>query len=376
MSKPKILIASLLKPLRDPRAFYRLGISLRETNKYKINIIGFSIKKESGDKNFKFTGLSLKNRKGFSRIFAAFVFFKTYRKERPELTIFCTWEFIPFALLGKWFYGGKLVYDVQENYAKNIAYNLTLHGTKKTLAKFVVNSIENLSQPFIDHYIFSEHCYIKEKPDFKPFTVLENKFQGPIGRQIRKEKLQFPKFRFLISGTITEVYGVREAINWFKELQKIYPDTNLHVIGHCPLPSFEKVLFKLTEDSENILLELSENPVPYPHILEAYRHADVVLMPYFQLPSIREKIPSKLYECLALRFPFIFSKNPQWESIAESYNAGIAIDFLEKGMEVAIMQKLLNSDWYDKAVPEEALWVNKEEAIFQDLVAKLLSSKP
>ena len=46
MSQTQIVIASVLKPLKDPRLYYRFAISMRETNKYLINIIGFSLKKE------------------------------------------------------------------------------------------------------------------------------------------------------------------------------------------------------------------------------------------------------------------------------------------------------------------------------------------
>lgn len=375
MSKPKILIASLLKPLKDPRAFYRLGISLRETNKYRINIIGFSIKKEFGDENLKFTSLQVKNRIGFSRIFSAYAFFRIYQNERPALSIICTWELIPFAVFGKWLYGGKLIYDVQENYVQNINFNRTMQGFKKVFAKFMISTVEQLAKYSIDHYLFSEQCYINEKPAFKPFTVLENKFHAEKTLSIRKKKLNYPGLHFLISGTITEVYGIMEALQWFLKFQKKYPETSLHIIGHCPLPGFGLALRKEAERAANVTLELEDSPLAYPRILAAYAKADLVLMPYMQLLSIREKIPSKLYECLAMGVPFLHRPNPLWASIVEKYQAGLAVDFSKSDHAEEFMSRLLSTIFYNSAFPDEAFWVQKEKTQLQDLVDSLLGRK-
>lgn len=371
-----ILIASTLKPLKDPRAYYRFGLSLRETNKYQINIIGFSTKKEADEKNIKFHPLFLEKRKGFSRIFAGYNFFKVYKKERPRLSILCAWELIPFAILCKMFYGGKLVYDVQENYALNISYNRTLTGIKKWFAKNLVLLMEYSGKHFIDHYIFSEQCYKYEKTALKPYSVLENKYFGSVPKNIPSKKLQLPKVRFLISGTITEVFGIKEALQWFLELQQSFPEISLHIIGHCPLPGFGKMLSEMAKENKGIHLQISSQPVRYELILEAYGATDLVLLPYHQIPSISPKIPSKLYECLALGKPFLYSPNLLWKSFAEKYQAGLEVDFSVKGMAVDTVQSLVSVNFYNKDFPSEAFWVQKESAELQDLVSSLLELKP
>lgn len=371
-----ILIASVLKPLKDPRAYYRFGLSLRETNKYQINIIGFSTKNEADEKNIKFHPLFLEKRKGFARIFAGYIFFKVYKKERPSLSILCTWELIPSAILCKMLFGGKLIYDVQENYALNISYNRTLKGIKKWFAKNLVLLIEYSAKHFIDHYIFSEQCYKHEKPAFKPCFVLENKYYGPVPNNIPSKKLHLPNLRFLISGTITEVYGIKEALQWFLELQQSLPEISLHIIGHCPLPDFGKMLSVLAKENNGILLQISSQPVPYEQILEAYAEADLVLLPYHQIPSISPKIPSKFFECLALVKPFLYSPNLLWKSFAEKYQAGLEVDFSAKSQAAFTMQSLLSMNFYTKDFPYEAYWVQKEGVQLQNLVSSLLDPKP
>src|SRR5690606_24420162 len=141
------------------------------------------------------------------------------------------------------------------------------------------------------------------------YTVLENKYAGP-PPAVRKPLSPHPEF--IISGTITPVYGIEKAIYWFLALQKHYPQARLHIVGHVPLYDFQKKLEQLTAISANIRLNISPNPISYNIILEAVQQADVVLMPYETLDSIRHKVPSKLYEGIALHKPILISKNPSW----------------------------------------------------------------
>lgn len=376
MVKPSILIASLLKPLKDSRAYYRLGLSLRETNKYRINIIGFSTKKEADEENIKFLPLFLKNRLSAERWKAVWNFFQVYKKERPDLTLICTWEYLPFAILVKMLYGGKLVYDVQENYALNIQHNQTLKGIRKQLAKGLILFFEAVGKPGIEYYLFSEQCYKHEKQRFEPYLVLENKFSGAlIEKPIGPKKLPNTAINFLISGTITEVYGIQEAMDWFLNLQKSFPEISLHIIGHCPLQEFEKMLMEMADGNKGIRLDISHLPIPYAQILESYVSADVVLLPYRQIPSISPKIPSKLYECLALGIPFLHSPNALWHSFAEKYQAGFEVDFTINDQGNEIMARLQSTEFYNKAFPYEAFWAHKEKAQLQDLVNLLINFK-
>ncbi|RZS97548.1 glycosyltransferase [Cecembia calidifontis] len=371
-----ILIASVLKPLKDPRAYYRFGLSLRETNKYQINIIGFSTKKEADEKNIKFHPLFLEKRQAFSRIFASLVFYRIYKKERPKLSIICTWELIPSAILCTMLFGGKLVYDVQENYALNISYNRTLKGIKKWFAKNLILLTEYFGKFLIDHYIFSEQCYKHEKKAFKPYFVLENKYFGAVPKNIPSKKLHLPNLRFLISGTITEVYGIKEAMQWFLELRQSFPEISLHIIGHCPIPDFAKILSEMAKENKGIHLQISGQPVPYEQIMEAYAAADVVLLPYHQIPSISPKIPSKLFESLALGKPFFYSPNLLWKSFAEKYQAGLEVDFSAKSLAAETLHSLLSMNFYSKDFPYEAFWIQKERLQLQNLVSSLLEAQP
>lgn len=370
MSQKKIIIASVLKPLKDTRAYYRFGLSLRETNKYQINIIGFSSKKDLDEKNIKFYPIFFKKENHFSRYLSGWRLLRHIRKTKPSIMVICTWELLPAALIGKMIWGGKLLYDVQENTVSNIQYNRTMPAWKKPFAKCLVSCIESAAKPFISFFLLAEQCYVRELPSFSPFLVLENKYFGNFAAERHPVKLDKKQLNFLISGTLTEVYGILDAINWFKAIQETYPGFNLRIIGHCPLPSFKQQVLKACKGKENIDFHISDTPIAYTEILEAYSKSDVILMPYHQIPSIQDKIPSKLYESLAMGKPFLFSPNPKWKELVKKYGIGMEMDFRDLDSASSNLGRFLENSHFSILPGEEVLWKSDEKK-FLDLIEKL-----
>ncbi|MCH7399224.1 glycosyltransferase [Belliella sp. DSM 107340] len=372
MNKPKIAIASILKPLHDARSFYRLGLSLRETNKYHLNIIGFSLKNVPSEEDIDFFTLFDSNRDNPRRLFVSINFISILKKIKPEVLIITTYELLPAAVLMKFFLKYRLVYDVQENYELNIKENKTISGWKKWLAISWVRTVQNISKPFIDKCIFAEACYQEEMPTIKNFVVLENKFFGKI------KKIQTVKFdtdqplEFLISGTLTKVYGIVDAMLWFGELVKNKPTYKLKIIGHVTIAEYGKRIEEIASKIPQIRLEISPSPIDYKEILRSYNECDIVLLPYHQLPSIHPKIPSKLYESLAMGKPFIFSPNMNWERITNRYGAGLSVNFFEPEYAKVEIEKILKKEFYTHGMDKFPYWKSKEEEKLKELLTYLL----
>jgi glycosyltransferase involved in cell wall biosynthesis len=371
MSTNKIIIASVLKPLKDARAYYRFGLSLRETNKYQINIIGFSLKKEVDEKNISFYSIFSEKRNHFSRYLSGWRLIRHIKKIKPKISIICSWELLPAAVIGKIIFGGKLIYDVQENTIANIRHNRTMPTWKKPLAKCLVAFTETWTKPFISYFLFAEHCYLHELPSFTPNLILENKYYGDFVSKRKAIQLSKEQINFLISGTLTEVYGIMDAINWFKAIQETYPGFNLRIIGHCPLPSFKQEIIKASEGRKNIDLLISDTPIAYSDIQEAYTKSDVILMPYHQIPSIQDKIPSKLYESLAMGKPCLFNPNSNWNSLVKKYGAGMEMEFRDPDSAAANLSRFLESSHFRTLPGDEVLWKSDEKK-FLDLIEKLM----
>ncbi|MDN3670745.1 glycosyltransferase [Echinicola jeungdonensis] len=365
MKKAKVVIASVLKPVTDTRAFYKLAISLRETNKYQINIIGFLRKNPPKLSNIEFTAIFGRHRLHPLRLLAPFIFFLKLKNYKPDLVIVTTYELLWPSILAKVLFGNKLIYDLQENYSKNVNFHQTLPILFRRLVVKGIQIMEKSSQPYVDHYFFAEECYIKEFPQIKNWTLLENKYQGkpvqsaPISLA-RKESLQF-----LISGTLTPAYGIENAFYWFKELAKENPSYQLHVIGHVPLKDFKNELEKLGQNHNQIHLRLAQRPVPYPDIKKQLLNADILLLPYLQSPAIMPKIPTKLYEALALNIPVLTTKNPRWEKLLDRYKAGIGIDFSNPKNAKNDLDRLINQPLYTHLPGKEVTWASEEEKLIQ-----------
>ncbi len=54
MEQPKLVIASVLKPVTDTRMYEKIGRSIGQTKKYEVNIIGFYRKNLPVELNIKF----------------------------------------------------------------------------------------------------------------------------------------------------------------------------------------------------------------------------------------------------------------------------------------------------------------------------------
>ncbi len=225
MKKAKVAIASVLKPVTDVRAFHKLAISLRETNKYHINIIGFSKKKPPSIPNIRFTTLFDQQRLHWSRILVPIRFLKAIFDYRPDVLVITTFELLLPGVLAKMILRYKLVYDLQENYSQNVRLNKTMPKWSSLVLGAAIKWIERCCHPLMDHYLMAEQCYQQEFPYIKNRTVLENKYMDSVqqGSPIELDKKRH--FHFLISGTITPIYGVEEAVYWLNEIQKKYQGT-------------------------------------------------------------------------------------------------------------------------------------------------------
>ncbi|MBT0810171.1 hypothetical protein KIH41_02605 [Litoribacter ruber] len=267
-----------------------------------------------------------------------------------------TYELLPAAVYLKKKLGFKLVYDVQENYSLNIKFNQTLPNWLGRLLSRAVSYIEKRAFKYVDHFLLAERCYQKELDLRDAFTILENKTTL---KPIQVSPFQLSPNRpltFVISGTLTPIYGVEEAVNWFILLNKEAPHFNLSIVGHVPMQSFRRRLLELVEGHPHIHHELSSTPLPYPQITKTVSMADLVLMPYQQIASIRYKIPTKLYESLALSKPIIHAPNPLWKDITAPYSAALELDFLTPPTNTDFLSNLHTHAFYKISPSTEVTW--------------------
>jgi glycosyltransferase involved in cell wall biosynthesis len=367
--KVSVLIASTLKPIFDVRAFGKLALSLGETNKYRLFIIGFSPKRPDSVPGFQFFSSMRHFDSRMDRLLAQGRFLFGLLEIRPKILICCTYELLPIASLLKPLLGYKIIYDVQENYLANLGLNPTLSSNQKAKASKLIRKAESVNG--IDLFILAEKCYKDEMPEKHPCLILENKFHGKIKKTGPKSFEGKNKIRFSITGTITPAYGIWDAVCWFEEILKKYPEAELEIIGHCPLDSFQKQLLEAAKVIPNLRLRIGRNPIGHSELIEVIAKADFALLPYQNQEGIRNKMPTKLFECAALGVPVLISPNVKWKGFLSEFGGGYSMDFLDLTHAVDNLNAALSQTFFTSTPSENILW-KTERSDFQQAVQNLL----
>jgi len=319
----KIVIASTLKPVIDPRAYEKIGKSLVKTGNYEINIIGSY---PSTDQTT--SGITLypckSNRSNFiQRLMLPWKIFKIIIQIKPDLLIVSTHELLFIAVFYKLIYRNILFYDISENYYFNLLYQNNYPWGGRHLLAIYVRVKELILSYFINHFLLAEKCY-KDELSFvgKRYTVLENKYK-PVDTTVNKPTQN--KVEFFLSGTISKEYGVFDAVSFIKQFDS--EEYKLIIIGHCPNNSTYRKIVTESKNINNIELIISSQPIPQSDIINKIGTRTIGLLPYQANKSTINKVPTKLYEYIGLGIPVLVSHNPKWADIIEKHSAGLSIDF-------------------------------------------------
>ncbi len=324
--KKKVLLASVLKPLDDPRMAGKFAASL--AGSFEAVLLG-----QPGQVPDGCIAVAVKpfGRLSWRRFAFPFRFLLTLMGLRPSLAVVHAVELLPFAALYCLLSGCKLVYDVQENYMGNIlAQGVYGRWLRWPLAR-AVRLAEWACRPLTAHYILAERCYVAECPFVAgKYTVLENK-------ALRAEGLARPKnawhggpfpplLKLLFCGTVSPHYGIWEAVDLAERLYRAGTALELAVVGKAGA-ALRKRLEARAKQLTFLTLDVREEAVPHRQVLAAMHLADLVLLPYPPNPSTWQCIPTKMFECLAYGLPMLVQQNPLWDQLCAGHSAAVFTDF-------------------------------------------------
>jgi hypothetical protein len=364
MSEKVAVIASILKPVNDTRMYEKLGRSIRESNKYRVNIIGFGVKNIPVQQGMAFHTLYQGKRSGVARLLAPLKFLIKLIQLHPNLTIVCTPELLLPAVLYKLIYSTRLWYDVQENYQRNVTFQEAYPAILKPLLRFCLWLVENTTRPFIDVYLLAERCYAQELPFVKgKHVVLENKFISP---DINLKPRENDKIQMIFTGTCSRENGIVEAISMVTSLYQHGCPVKLTIAGQVPNPEMHAFIKTLTEGTEFIDLVGDGSLVSHSTIMELASNANFGLVAHQPNPSNENCIPTKLYEYLGLQLPMILQKHSLWESIVDPYQAAIVIDFNDFNPE-KLWHQLTHNNFYSKNPGKEISWKQEALKLYKEL---------
>jgi hypothetical protein len=367
IKKRRIVLASVLKPVNDIRMFEKLGITLSEL--YEVHIIGFPAR-TNVTKDIYFYPLHVFNRLSLRRLLAPWTILARVCRIRPHIFIITTHELLLPGVLAKWITGCKLIYDVQENYYRNIRYQDGFPLPIRPILAWWVKLKESLLKPFVDHYLLAERAYQAEM-SFPPgrFTIIENKLKKP--PSLPRDHQDKSIIRLLFSGTLSESTGVFTAIALADALHHIDPRIRLTIIGYAPLNLTYERIHDITRDKNFVTLIGGDKLVPHHDVMHAIAAANFGIISYPPNPSTENSIPTKLYEYLGSKLPILLINNATWVNRCAPYPAAVVFDAHQ--LDAKTLLKMMSETVFYRSEPDDVYWQSEADRLLDSGPIKSLT---
>ncbi len=358
------IIASVLKPVDDTRMYEKLGISLQQSNKYDVNIIGFYSKSKHQPKEIRFFPVNRFSRLSISRFLAPIRFFRMVWHLKPQLIIVTTHELILFAVLYKLLRRRcRLAYDVQENYYLNVIHNSGLPGGVRYMIAAWIRTKEIFSKYFFSIYFLAEFIYTKEFSFSKEKQIIVLNKYKEIGHpganaDFFKEK---SALRIILSGTIHETYGIHQSICLAIELSK-YLVIKLLVIGRIANTKLLKHLWGLADHYPWVEIRAATDPIPHHEIIQEIQQSDFGIVSHQPVPSIAGCFPTRIYELMAYQKPILLQNHEPWTTFCTRWDSCIPLNFNDFDA-ASIAKQMLERKFYRYGQPDDIFWESEEKKL-------------
>ncbi len=361
--KKKIAIANTLKPADDVRAYEKIAQSIAKTNKYEVNIIGNLVKKKSGCSEIHFYAHFLEKNAIIKRIMVKKKVLSHLLRINPNVIIITTHELLDIAFILKIFRGSKVIYDVQEDYKKNMLYLSTFPLLIKVFVANAIRLKEKIVSPFIDQFWLAEKVYNNELHfTQKKSLILENYATG-----IKKRRMENEGLALLFSGTISNYSNVLLAVSAYRKTAEKKPNSKLVIIGQYHNEKLAEKLEKFASEDSGIELHISSNPVPHEDIIDRIFASDLGLVTYQENEVNKNKSPTKIYEYSRYGLPYLIQKNTQWASKSKALGGAIPVDYHKLNIDFILNQVSKKEKLFKKKYPESKTWESQESLIFDSL---------
>ncbi len=344
----RVVIASLLNPPLHTRMFYKEALTLQKAG-FQVTVIGLNNTPQKTE--FYQNGVHCIALPYFRRN----NFYARYKRKKeieqlilslnPDVVHLHTPELLPLCPTLKK-NKVKIIYDVHENYHKNIQSARYYAWYLKPFVLTYLNYCETFVKKYVDTVIYAENAY-KNYLNFlenKVFYVL-NAYQPvePAPEFLLTFNSDDYELILLYTGTVAKEWGILNAIEMWKKLQTKYK-TALIITGSGQ--------FKDIPVHKDIYHYPVENYLPYSHIvrtlqeMSTYKHKVLGLMLYEPLPNIIECLPTKWFEFMYHRIPILYTDSPYWNTLNAELNFGLPNTALQT-LSLPLNYYPLSSEVYD-----------------------------
>lgn len=363
IKKRRIVLASVLKPVDDTRMFEKIGMTLAATGEVEVTIIGYPSTKVFNHESILFNSLPSFTRISWTRLLIPWIIFKKINQVKPELIIINTPELLFISILNQIFFGRKVVYDVLENYFRNIRYTAVYPSLLRLPLAVGVRLIELITAPLIHRFLLAEKGYQAELGFAKPYTFLENKLPKSVASGFTRQRTNGYS-NLIFTGTLATTTGVFEAIRLCQKLYQLDSSFSLTIIGYCPVPETLAQIKNEIKGCSYITMIGGDQLVPHSEILRAISQADFGIVIYPTNPSTQSSIPTKLYEYLALKLPVLIRHNEESHQLVTECKGGIILEETPHYPSLSAALKTFN---FAPSPPDSIYWESQSEVLINSL---------
>ncbi|HCM75863.1 MAG TPA: hypothetical protein DIS90_05750 [Cytophagales bacterium] len=317
-----VVFATVLNPVDDTRLYEKMAMSLVPSHDYEIYIIGQAINPIPACAGIQFIPLKPVPRLSMGRWMQSLKIALKLIQLKPELLIVNTHELLIVSVLNRILFGAQIVYDIRENYYRNIRFTEVFPAWLRKPLAWWVRLKEKFTAPLFHHFILAEKSYESELTFLKKrYTVLENKAVLPPGFERKKGS----GFNLLFSGTISKSTGIFEALSLAQSMHELEPRVTLTVAGFCALEGERKEIRTRIKNKPYITLKGFDHALPHSRIMDEIARADFGIIYYPPSPHTLGAYPTKLYEYMACQLPILSWENQTYSHLIKEHGAGLMV---------------------------------------------------
>lgn len=240
-------------------------------------------------------------------LLSSFRMFRAARKQKAVLYHFHDPELLPVGLMLK-LTGKKVIYDVHEDYSKQLLYKYWLESTfLKALIARSFRVFELFSVLFFNRVITATDDIHDRFPARKTVTIRNVPILKTVDEAALPEEKKL-KPVIIYAGALAKIRGVHEII---KAMEYVTHDVELWLMGAWESDAFRQQCEDLDSWSKVRFLGLKK-----PHEVYGYmKIADIGLALLYPIKNYLTSLPVKAFEYLASKTPMIMSDFQYWQEI-------------------------------------------------------------
>lgn len=363
--KPRVVFASVLDRIDDTRMFEKMATTIARHG-YQVYIIAQPSNSIPANANINFIPTKRVKRLSLSRLLLPLKIGLNVFKLKPEILVVNTHELLIVSIVNRILFGGKIVYDIRENYYRNLWHSEAFRPPLKWALAWMVRAKEKLASPLFHHFILAEKSYEDELTFLgKKYTILENKAALPMGYS---RSAKSGPIDLIFTGTIAQSTGIFEAISLASSLHQIDPKVTLKIVGFCSLPDIRHRLESVVRDKPFITQVGINEPVPHGRIMKEIAKASFGIIYYPPSPHTNRSMPTKLYEYMACQLPILTWPDQSFANHVAEQNAGLLADTPP----AELLDAMRQTSFYTQPIAN-CLW---EGDRFIDLIEKTVQNPP